>query len=305
MLLLIIVFSVAAVLLGAWSVSTAIETRALVARSIRAVEEYGGTSVRRQEMLETVGERLLGPAARALIGVGRRLTPAGYSTTLKRKIVLAGNPPGYEVDRFLAAKVFGAASCVVWYLLIFVLLSLDGLFAVVVLAFATALCFFLPDLLLDQRIRARREAIAKRLPDTLDLLVISVEAGLGFEQALERTAESVPGPLSEEARRMLQETRMGASRADALRALDERTQVDDLRMFILAMLQADNFGISIARILKAQADEIRVRRRQRAQETAQKAPIKMLFPLVVFIFPAIFVVVLLPALFNISDSLAN
>ena len=170
---------------------------------------------------------------------------------------------------------------------------------------ASGVCIFGPDILLDGKIKRRREEIARRLPDILDLLVISVEAGLGFEQALERTAAAVPGPLSEEFRRMLQETRVGASRADALRALDQRTEVPELRSFILAMLQADTFGVSIARILRGQADEMRIRRRLAAQELAQKAPIKMLFPLVLCIFPAMFVVVLLPAAIQVFKGLLS
>ncbi len=143
-----------------------------------------------------------------------------------------------------------------------------------------------------------------QLPDILDLLTISVEAGLGFEQALERTTAAVPGILSDEFRRMLQEIAHRVDHVgDALRALDVRTDVPELRAFILAMLQADTFGVSIARILRAQALDMRQRRRLKAQELAQKAPVKMLFPLICCIFPGVFVMVLYPAFSKISGSL--
>jgi tight adherence protein C len=174
---------------------------------------------------------------------------------------------------------------------------------VLTVGFTWGLSVFGPDVVLSQHITKRRLEIQRRMPDTLDLLVISVEAGLGFEQALDRTATTVPGPLSEELRRMLQETRMGASRADALRALDERTNVEELRTFIVAMLQADSFGVSIARILRTQADEMRVRRRYLAQEKSQKAPVRMLFPLVLCIFPATLVVVVMPGFMQVFNKL--
>jgi tight adherence protein C len=301
MIALIVVLAVAAVALGAWSASTTLATNAGSSskRGIRAMDDYELADVREQEMLEPVGARVFAPVTRGLTDFARRITPIGYTDNVKRKIVLAGSPPGYEVDRFLITKVLGLASGILWIALAVILLGDKPLFAILCVGFAWGACFFGADVVLDGRIQKRRAEIERRLPDTLDLLVISVEAGLGFEQALERTASAVPGPLSEESRRMLQETRMGASRADALRALDERTQVDDLRTFIMAMLQADAFGVSVARILRSQADEIRIRRRQVAQEASQKAPIKMLFPLAVCIFPAIFVVVLLPAVIQI------
>ena len=143
------------------------------------------------------------------------------------------------------------------------------------------------------------------LPDMLDLLVISVEAGLGFDSALARVVDTVPGPLAEEFFRMLQETRVGVSRREAMRHLMERTDLEELRSFLLAMMQAEAFGVAIARVLRVQADEMRIKRRQLAQEKAFGAPVKMVFPLVLCIFPTLFVVLLGPAGISIWDNFVN
>jgi tight adherence protein C len=304
MLVIIIIFAVGAVVLGAWSASTAVELRTGARRNLRAMDDYETVNVRDQEMLETFSDRVVAPVGRKTLEIANRFTPVGYVVNLKKKIVHAGNPPGYESDRFLILKVLGVVSCVLWVALGIFLFKDSMLLLLLFTGFMCALSVFGPDLVLDRKIQDRRKEIERKLPDTLDLLVISVEAGLGFEQALDRTAETVPGPLSEELRRMLQETRMGASRADSLRALDERTEVEDLRTFIVAMLQADTFGVSVARILHTQADEIRERRRQHAQEQSQKLPVKMLFPLITCIFPATLVVVVLPGLLQVFDKLS-
>jgi tight adherence protein C len=267
------------------------------------MDDYQTVNVRDQEMLETFSDRVVAPIGKKALELANKFTPVGYVENLKKKVVHAGNPPGFETDRFLILKVLGVVSCALWVILGVWLFSDNTLLLLLFIGFMCALAVMGPDLVLDRRIKERRNEIERRLPDTLDLLVISVEAGLGFEQALDRTAEAVPGPLSDELRRMLQETRMGASRADALRALDERTDVEDLRTFIVAMLQADTFGVSVARILHTQADEIRERRRQYAQEQSQKLPVKMLFPLVTCVFPATLVVVVLPGLLQVYDQL--
>ena len=303
MLTLIIAVSVGAVLLGAIATGALLGERAQIRESLRRLESYQVTGARDQEMLKNFSSRIISPFGAGLMGLVRKYTPIGYVDNVRHKLVLAGNPPGYEVDRMLIFKVVGAASIIIWIPLIYMGLALSGTFALLAVAMFWVGSFLMADLSLGRKIEARQKEIARRLPDILDLLVISVEAGLGFEQAIDRTSSAVPGPLSEEFRRMLQETRVGASRADALRALDQRTEVPELRSFILAMLQADTFGVSIARILRAQADEMRVRRRLAAQELAQKAPIKMLFPLVLCIFPAMFVVVLGPAFISISKNI--
>ena len=303
MLILIIAVSVGAVFLGSIATGAILVERAQIRESLRRLENYQVTGARDQEMLKTFGARVLSPFSSGFMGLIKKYTPVGYVDSVRHKLVVAGNPPGYEVDRLLILKVVGAASGLVWVPLVLWGAALDGTTALFAIALLWVASFLLPDLSLGRKIEARQKEIARRLPDILDLLVISVEAGLGFEQAIDRTSSAVPGPLSEEFRRMLQETRVGASRADALRALDQRTEVPELRSFILAMLQADTFGVSIARILRAQADEMRIRRRLAAQELAQKAPIKMLFPLVLCIFPAMFVVVLGPAFISISKNI--
>jgi tight adherence protein C len=169
-------------------------------------------------------------------------------------------------------------------------------------ALVAMMLFLGPDAILNRRVSERQYTIRIGLPDVLDLLVISVEAGLGFEQALDKTIVAVPGPLSDEFMRMLGETRAGSGRAEAMRAMEQRIDIPEVKSFVLAIIQADTFGISIGRVLRGQAEELRIRRRQKAQEMAQKAPVKMLIPMVFCIFPALFAVVLGPALINISKN---
>jgi tight adherence protein C len=216
--------------------------------------------------------------------------------------VHAGNPPNLNVDKILVLKLVGLVSIVFW-LPVLLMINFQGPILFIGVLVLWGVSFMYPDVLLNRKIEDRQKEISRKLPDILDLLVISVEAGLGFEQALDRTCTAVPGALSDEFRRMLHEIRIGSTRADALRAMADRSDVPELRGFILAMLQADTFGVSISRLLRSQADEMRIKRRLMAQEKAQKAPVKMLFPLVFCIFPSIFVVILGPAMINISRAL--
>jgi tight adherence protein C len=279
------------------------EDRRDVRDALRNLAEYElPSNMREQEMLRSIQERVVAPFVGKVGMLLGRLTPAGYRETVRDKLLAAGSPAGLDVDRFMSLKLLGACSVVFWPWFAFKFAALGGFYGLIVTGLMWGICFFGPDVWIQRRTDQRQYEIATRLPDVLDLLVISVEAGLGFEQAIDRTVDAVPGALADEFRRMLQETRMGATRAEALRAMDERCQVPELRSFILAMLQADTFGVSIGRMLRSQADDMRIRRRQRAQEAAQKAPVKMLFPLIFCIFPSLFVVILGPAMLQITKS---
>lgn len=262
-----------------------------------------GTS-RDEELAKPLAQRTIGPLVIGLSGFLRRFTPVGYLEKKEHQLVLAGRPGNLDAPAFVVIKLFTTALGLIaaFFLTDF---GSDALQRVALFILPIALGFFGPDAWLQRKISERRDAMLRALPDVLDLLVISVEAGLGFDSALARVVATVPGPLSEEFFRMLQETRVGVSRRDAMRHLMDRTDLDELRSFILAMIQAEAFGVTIARVLRVQADEMRVKRRQRAQEKAFAAPVKLVFPLVFCIFPSLFIVLLGPAAIQIADAFAS
>lgn len=287
----------AAIALVIFAIGAQADEKSIVRSSLRQLDGYEVENVRDQELLNPLKDRALVPALQRLTDLGRRFTPVGYVDKVRMKFVYAGEPNADAVDRYLATQVLGIAIAAI--VSIFAIVKLTGMFRLSVVLLVFLLGVLGPSATLNRKVADRQHQLRIKLPDILDLLTISVEAGLGFEQALDRTVSAVPGPLSEEFSRMLGEVRAGSSRADAMRALEVRCHVPEVRSFVLAILQADTFGVSIGRVLRAQADEMRVRRRQMAQERAQKAPVKMLIPMVFCIFPALFIIVLGPALINI------
>ena len=281
-----------------------LEERATVRSTLRQLDDYEMDNGRDQQLLVPLTERVFKPVIGRLNKLSHRFNPPDYAETVRRKFAAAGIHSADAVERHLAIRAIGLAAIPVFLLVMFVWnpLHLTGILRLAVVGLFSAVAFLGPDSQLNKKVEVRRKELRNGLPDTLDLLVISVEAGLGFEQALDRVIDNVPGALSVEFATVLGETRAGASRADALRSMDQRCNVPEIRSFVLAMIQADTFGVSIGRVLRSQADEMRVKRRQRAQEQAMKAPVKMLLPMVFCIFPALFVVVLGPAIINITQN---
>ena len=293
MILLAVLPVFIAICLAVYALVGSAEEKATIRESLRQLGGYEIENQRDRDLLNPLRERAVLPVVNWFTGLGRRLTPVGYVDGIRRKLTLAGQFSTDTLDRFLAIRVVSLALIPVWVIISFVVIPLGGGSKLAVFALLTLGSILGPDAVLNRRVAERQHEIQVRLPDIL---------GLGFEQALDRTVAAVPGPLSDEFARMLGEVRAGASRADAMRAMDERIDVPEVRSFVLAILQADTFGVSIGRVLRAQADEMRIKRRQLAQEQALKAPVKMLFPMVFCIFPALFVVVIGPAVINISKN---
>jgi tight adherence protein C len=252
-------------------------------------------TLRELELQVPLFDRTVKPVAMRLAGLGRRLTTPSRVDKTEERLAQAGYPGGLTASDFLGLKVMAAA---ILGLGIFALIGVLGrnlVGGLLLGAILGTIGFIGPEFWLGSRIRKRKAEILRTLPDILDMLTISIKAGLGFDAALSRVVEKATGPMSDEFRRCLSEIQLGVARRDSLRALVDRVQVAPLTGFVGAILQAEQLGVPVARVLQVQSEQLRLERRQRAEENAAKAPIKMLLPLVGCIFPAMFIVILGPA----------
>jgi tight adherence protein C len=251
-------------------------------------------NLRQDQLNKNAVERLLLPFTGKVTSSISRLTPLDLYGRTSRLIVLAGSPPGLTAERIVAFKVIFAIVGLVCGLAVGSVLPMPSFLKVGTVVLFTVFGYTIPSAALSSKASKRQKEIRKALSDTMDLLTISVEAGLGFDSALAQVVKNVPGPLSQEIARTLQEMQIGVSRIDALRHLSDRTEVPELDGFVLSMIQADKYGVGVAAVLRAQSTELRQKRRQRAEETAQKVPLKLLFPTIFMILPALFIVILGP-----------
>jgi tight adherence protein C len=272
--------------------------------SVRRAATYGRNR-RRARDTEIAGfrERVGEPAVRRLAAMSLKLNPKASADAIGSKLISAGVAARMSTTQFLAAKMGLAISGVI------VAIAFGAVAGPVVGFLFTpilgGLGFLAPDFVLGFKTRSRGDQIRAELPDALDVLAVSVEAGLGLDGAITKLTEHMRGPLAEEFAMTLGEMRIGESRHEALRSMAERVPSRELAAFVRSVIQADQLGISLGRILRVQAADSRLRRQQAAEEKAMKAPIKMLFPTVIFIFPAMFIVILGPALLNLSKYLGG
>ena len=258
-----------------------------------------------QELNRPFSERVLEPLQGAALKIGRRFTGADSAERLRKKLDLAGNPRGLTVDRIIAGKVIGAVIGLVASFTTTALLGTSISLRIVIVVAGVAVGFLAPNLYLYQTTYDRSGRMQRELPDAIDLMTICVESGLGFDAAVQQVATNTEGPLADELARALREMQIGQSRAEALRGLADRTNVPEMRSFVSAMVQADAFGIPIAQVLRVQSSEIRVKRRQRAEEKAQQVPVKITIPLIFCILPCLFIAVMGPAVISIMESFSG
>jgi tight adherence protein C len=279
-----------------------LESQIVTASGVASSEHV---NIRDQELAESIGGRVFVPLVARATAIARRITPIDTRDRIAKKLVLAGSPAGWDAERVLAFKIIGAVGGFILGVVATRLVDFSQLIQVVVIGLLTFVGFIAPDSTLSRKVEERQTDILKTLSDTLDLLTISVEAGLSLNAAIAQVVQNVPGVLSAEFARMLQEIQLGVPRSEAFRHLADRTDVEELNAFALAMIQADVFGVSIASVLRTQAQQLRIKRRQRAEAKAQQTPVKIVFPLILCVLPSLFVVIVGPGAIQIWESLIN
>ncbi len=246
--------------------------------------------------------RILNPMKNRFSTIIQKYTPVKQISTIERKLDYAGRPYNWNASDYLTYQYVTTIAIGVFAFVITWLsgASVSNRIMALLLGLIGGYIFF--EMIMENRIRTRKKEIEKALPDVLDLMTVSIEAGLGFDAAMQRVVEKANGPIAEEFNETLQEMRMGKTRREALQDLGIRTGVADLSRFVESLVQADQLGVSLGNVLRNQSDQMRILRRQRVQEQAMKAPIKMLFPMVLFIFPCMFIIILAPALIDLMGA---
>jgi len=273
-----------------------------VALSVRRAKRYGTRNQRELETRRSVNDRVFGPLAARLASVTMKLMPKTNPDQVANKLLSAGLARSLSPQAYLALKAGLAGVFILFGLFMMMTGAMAPAFGFLIAMMGAAIGFIAPDFVINNRIRGRKDRMRAELPNVLDLLCVSVEAGLGFDQALVKLNERMEGPLVDEFGLVLHEMRIGQSRSAALKNLSQRVEAAEVAQFARAIIQADQLGISLSRILRVQSQDMRLRRQLAAEEKAMKAPVKMLFPTVIFIFPSMFVVALGPAALNLMKS---
>jgi len=298
---IIVVLAVALVMVGMRSRQDETPFDERLAEYISRGEEV---SLEEIELSQPITERVIVPVVQKIGELTEKFTPQKAIEETEKKLELAGNPPGIDPTIFWAARFIAAIGIGGILLFVFSMgsmnwtwgrkLLLTGIFSVI--------GFFMPQLLLQSKINGRQDMIRKSMPDALDLLTICVQAGLGFDAAMSRVAEKWEDALADEFSRCLREIQLGNVRRVALRNMADRIGITEMTSFVAAIIQSEQLGVSMAKVLNIQSDQMRTRRRQLAEEKAQQAPVKMLFPMALLIFPSIMIILLGPAGLQLKDS---
>jgi tight adherence protein C len=256
------------------------------------------------ELSQPISDRVIIPMARRIGELVTRITPQNALQATAHRLELAGSPRGFDPAVFWALRIIIAVAVAGFLLFIFTIGNIDWSWGrkILVLAGFVALGFYIPEMILTSRIQRRQKAIRRAMPDALDLLTICVEAGLGFDGAVQKVSEKWDNELSRAFARVILELSLGKLRREALRDMAERIGIPEMTSFVAAVIQSEQLGVSMAKILRIQSDQMRIKRRQIAEEAAHKAPIKMLVPMALLIFPAICIVLMTPALLSLLRS---